>query len=660
MVMSIAVLPLQNMSSDPEQEYFADGVSDEIRNLLAHIRPLNVIARTSSSSFKGKSVDIPTIAAQLNSRYILEGSVRTNQDRVRITAELIDSLDGTHIWSHTYDRDLSAEDLFYIQSDVARAITDELRLTLTAGDEERLAKVPTENTEAYEAYLLGRHWLADRKVEELGKAATQFARAIELDPNFAGAYSGLADACVLYAAYSGGHIHEVCPKSTGESYRADVGPLARKAVELDAESGDGWISLGVSLAGEAAALANENAPAVERASKLKEAHAAFERGLSLNPSHVQGYLWYAMSLGNRVLYGDTWIGWLDAWKADTWQSVVKRGLEIDPLSIPLHSILGDYPVWAGSKDEALFHANRIVEIAPDSPKGYQKLGDLSWNLSGRIDEAIKWEAGRAKVDPDNPGVPEMLGYAYATLGDIDMAIAYLERAAQMYPEDMDPGHFAGWRAKFLLGSKNNLQPDLIFELLQQLHPRDYERLEAEAQLAIIGGNAAEWLSSREDELRPCLNAEIDEFYVDGIGCEVWLDRVLQLTGNEQRALAAIKQRMKVSQIWLGDWPYKKDSYREYAKYYAMLGKKDEALDYFEKLVRSGWRGNPYHSYPGILLRFVLYHDTTLDSIRDQPRFQALVAEVEADLAQQLENVRALERNGELPTLELLRAEAIGK
>jgi tetratricopeptide (TPR) repeat protein len=277
-------------------------------------------------------------------------------------------------------------------------------------------------------------------------------------------------------------------------------------------------------------------------------------------------------------------------------------------------------------------------------------------LSGRIDEAIKWWARAAQLDSDNPFVPELLSNAYATLGDLDMAMAYLERAVQLYAADTGPGYFAYKQATFLLGSKDNLRPQLILDLLQQVHSQYYERLEAEGQLAIITGNAAEWLSSREDDLSSCLTAEIDRSYVDNFRCDVWLDRVLQLTNNERRALTAVKERIIAMGVWLAvDWPYKEDLYREYAKYYAMLGKKDEALDFFEKLVRSGWRGDPVYRNPGILLRFIIYHDTTLDPIRDHPRFQAMVAVIESDMAEQLENVREMERKGELPTLEELRA-----
>ena len=236
--LSIAVLPFVNMSGDPDQEYFSDGVSEEILNLLAQIRPLKVIARTSSFSFKGKDISIAEIAEELKIRNVLEGSVRRDGDRVRITAQLIDASDSSHLWSQTYDRDLSAANLFYIQSEVARAVTEKLRVTLTGEDETRLAKMPTENTEAYAAYLIGRDRLKDRKVAGLEEAIEQFSRAVELDPAFAGAWSGLRDACFLYFIYADQPVHEACPEDN-----EGLITLARMALNLDPGLGEAWISL---------------------------------------------------------------------------------------------------------------------------------------------------------------------------------------------------------------------------------------------------------------------------------------------------------------------------------------------------------------------------------------------------------------------------------
>ncbi len=254
-------------------------------------------------------------------------------------------------------------------------------MALTEEQERRLATVLTENTEAYAAYLLGRKWLADRKVEELGKAAEQFAMAIELDSSFAAAYSGLADACFLYNVFSGGHAHRNCPApdSTGQlGYRAVLAPLARKAVELDENLGDAWISLANALAGSAYSLPDD-VPLADKVAKVKEAHATYERGLSLNPSHAQGYLWYALSLAGRILYGDTWNGWLEAWEVDTWQSVVKRGnpFHNNP-GILMRYFLYHDPALDAIRDDPRFQA-LVAEVEADLAEQLENVREMERN-----------------------------------------------------------------------------------------------------------------------------------------------------------------------------------------------------------------------------------------------------------------------------------------
>jgi TolB-like protein len=652
---SIAVLPFENMSADPEQEYFSDGISEEILNLLSQIQSLKVIARTSSFSFKGKDVTAATMAQQLNVRHLLEGSVRRSGDRVRITAQLIDAKDSAHVWSRTYDRDLSSDDLFYIQSDVARAVTEELRVTLTAADEQRLTKVPTKNTEAYAAYLLGRRWLTDPKVEDVGKAVEQFAKAIELDPRFAAPHSGLADACYAWFWLGAGRSMENCPAAPSEdeagglSYGAAVGDLARRALELDGTLGEAWVSLGNALKFQAQSISDPT----ERLAKFKEAISAYQRGLSLNPSYAQGYRWYATSLADKVLYGDTWLGWLDAWEADTWQSVIRQGLEVDPLSISLHSIMTEFPMWARTKEEALYHARRIIQIAPDSPRGYARLANQSWALSGRIDEAIKWENRAAEIDPLNPAYPRKMAYAYATLGDSDMALAYWEHAAQLYSGDALPEAMYILRAVILLGRKESIPMQQVLEALDPVDTANEGRREIEAHLAILRGEGADWFARHADDLSECLEAEI-EVYLDKFReCGYWLDWLLLVAGEEKRVQALQEARIEFIRIfrnWSGSTVIDSQSF-------VMLGQYDKALDMAEaNYIKERNRGNPYRVYLDETLRFTLYHDRILAPIRDHPRFQAVIAEVEADLAQQLENVREMERKGELPTLEQLRAE----
>jgi TolB-like protein len=639
--LSIAVLPFENMSIDPEQEYFSDGISEEILNSLAQIQPLKVIARTSSFSFKGKDVDIATMAKQMNVRHILEGSVRRGGDRVRITAQLIDAKDSSHLWSETFDRDYSAENIFNIQSEIARAIAGRLRMTLTGDDEKRLATLPTENTEAYAAYLLGGQALTDRNVDELSDAVEQFALAIELDPQFAGAYSGLADACNVFEYYSGGQSHEQCPPSI-------VGreQLARKALELDPESGEAWISLGESLRIQAfptnESVISKGVPKTRE--ELLEAITALERGLELNPTLVRGYSELAMALNVVLVYPDPPSGWIMAWQSGRWESVLDQGLEVDPLSKWLHHLKTYYPLWTNSKEKAKWHAKRLIEIAPDSPQGYDALADQEWDLNGRIDESIRWTSKALAIDPRAPHYPWRLGVAYSALGDSDMALAYFDLADAVAMPDAESAQ----RRSLVANIITRLVAGKIdaHEAAELLPNRKGASLGVYVDLAV--GRPADALVRFEANSPMCLGAK--EIPVGYIGCPNELVRVYQELGDHDAANALSAAIIRRSKLFVDGIPT--EQYRlGYAGALATAGRTDEALDVMKNLVASGWRGNYFNRFPG----FTLCCDVNFDAIRDDERFRAIVATIEADMAQQLENVREMQRRGEIPTLEEVNA-----
>ena len=312
-------------------------------------------------------------------------------------------------------------------------------------------------------------------------------------------------------------------------------------------------------------------------------------------------------------------------------------------------------MWASTEEEALYHARRIIEIAPDSPRGYAQLSLISWYISGRIDESIRWANKAIEIDPRQPGYKMQTAYAYATLGDIDMAMAYWERANQIVADDVSPVQLQILRALILLSDKDRMPTQQVFDVLEAVDVGSTHRMEIEANLAIINGDAKEWLDSHAEHLSECLNAPIDEAYPNKWPeCNMWLDGVLQAAGDEARARAAAEKRLPWFQRWM-EWGGEQVSGDP--RDFVILGKEDQALDDFE-LRLADYRGNPYMNrlFLDESLRFMLYHDPLLSPIRDHPRFQAVVAEVEADLAQQLENVREMERRGEIPTLEELQAE----
>jgi TolB-like protein/DNA-binding winged helix-turn-helix (wHTH) protein len=641
----IAVLAFADLSPDGDQEYFSDGISLDILNLLAQIKSLKVIAPHSSFSFKGQNVDIATIAAKLDVSYVVEGSVRRSGDRVRITAQLIDATDSSHLWSEAYDRYYSAENLIEIQGEIAHAITGALRVTLTGDDEARLARVPTQNTEAYAAYLLGRERLKKRKVAELADAVEQFSLAIELDPQFAGAYSGLADACRLYASYSGRQSNELCPSSL-----AGREQLARRALELDPMSGEAWISLGDSLMEQGARMHEPGTTQPRIREKLNEGSAAYERGLGLNPTLSEGYERYGHSLTWFLRYPDPVGGWLEAWKAGRWESVFDRGLEVDPLSISLHQRKSWYPIRVRSKEEATWHGQRMVEIAPDSPAGYETVGDHEWDLNGRIDESVPWMSKAMEIDPQNPEYPMKVGLAYSMLGDPDMALAYFDLEKALAAPDNEPAQKRLLMDQVivrLVSGKTDAHQ--VAELLPPLIAGESRVVPLEAQLGVFvylaTGRPADALARIEGYSPGCIGATEK---MNGTPCPDELTRVYQELGDHNAAQALSDAIVRARELF--DYPVTWWQFNR-VRAFATAGRTDAALEVLENLVSSGWRGDYYNKR----LKFVLCCDVALDAIRDHERFQAIVATIEADMAQQLENVREMQRRGEVPTLEEVNA-----
>jgi len=656
--LSVAVLAFENMSNNPDQEWFSDGVSEEIRNLLAGIEALKVIARTSSLSFKGKDVAIAEIAEDLNVRHILEGSVRRYGDQVRITAHLIDAADSTRLWSRTFDRPLTAKNFFFIQSEIARAIANQLRITLDVPNEERLARSPTDNMDAYDAYMLGRNRLRDSKIDGLAEAAEQFALAIKLDPDYAAAYAGLADACDRYARATT-KIHPDCPPAEAPRYAQDLLPFALRALELDNNCAEAWITY-------ADLIGPEHVRA--KSDRIDEVTAAYERGLALNPALSDAYLRYAGFLFSharsapgpgasaeeeRKAAEKAWQNWQEG----SQRSVVMRGLEKDPRSLQLHSMASGYPLIASTPEEAMHHARRMVEIAPYSTLAYERLAYHTWQLEGRVDEAIKWRHKAAEIDPKAPGIPNFLGRAYRALGDFEMASAYLRKAKQM----LSPEASELWLLDEALLHLYAGRRDAAIELLEQMQDRSmrgayvHVPLRVLAGLDLKSGDAKRALARYQEHQPQCFGRE------EGVkrfeACPMFgLTRVYQELGNDEWGREVIQE-------WLDNGGAVADhNFRpllgsnsvvfDRTARLALTGKSDEALDFLEEGVQQGWRGGvgPEQDW-----RYFVYYDISVDAIRDDPRFQAAISIIEKDMAGQLENVREMERRGEIPSLEDLQA-----
>lgn len=326
---SIAVLPLENMSKDPNQDYFSDGMTDALTTELAQIGSLRVISRTSATQFKGTKDTLPEIGRKLNVDAIVEGSVTRSENRVRITAQLIDSQTDRHLWARTYERDL--RDVLQMQDEVARDIAEEIRVKVTPEERTRLANARPVDPAAHDAYLRGRYFWNRRSEAELHKAKDYFEQAIAADPGYAPAYSGLADT-YFYLSYAWGHM----PPLEGM-------PLARaaalKAIELDDSAGEGHASLGV-------VKFSYDWDFVGAEQDLK-------RAVTLSPNFSNAHHAYAVLLG--VLQ-----------RPDESIVEIRKAAEVDPLSIPVRNMLAAKLATYNGCDESLKEDRRTLELDPNA------------------------------------------------------------------------------------------------------------------------------------------------------------------------------------------------------------------------------------------------------------------------------------------------------
>jgi len=401
---SIAVLPFVNMSTDPEKEYFADGITEEIIDALAQIQELRVVARSSAFSFKGKHVDLRSVGKQLNVRTVLEGSVRRADNRLRVTAQLICTADGYHIWSEHYDREM--KDVFAIQEEIARAIAERLKITFP-WRETPLVKTGTMNLEAYQSYLKGQALLYKRGAA-IPRALAACQQAVDLDPNYAMAWAALANCYTTLGWYGLAAPQDSMPKGTA---------AARRALALDPSLSEAHSALAI------AALMGT----WDRA----EAEREFTRALQLNPKDVQALSWYAcfylqLSEG-RMTEG---------------MEQVRSALVWDPLSGYAHAMYALTCRLAGRTEEALEFSRHAVELDPDSFLAKWTL-QLCLLLSGQFDASVAAGEAALATSGRHPWSMALLAVALADSGRAAEADAiYCEMQARARREYVAPALLA--------------------------------------------------------------------------------------------------------------------------------------------------------------------------------------------------------------------------
>src|SRR5215470_7684313 len=430
---SLAVLPLDNFSGDVSQDYFADGMTDELITDLAQISALRVISRTSVMGYKHARKPLPEIARELNVDAVVEGSVQRFGDQVRITAQLIQAPADRHLWAQSYEGNL--RDTLTLQKQVARAIAEQVRVELTPQEQAVLKKAPVVNPEAYNSYLKGRYFWNKRTADALKAALAYFNQAVEEDPNYAQAYSGLAD---TYALLGDWQYAVMPPKEALPKAKA----AAMKALELDAAQGEAHNSLAFVLDGFDWDLDSGG----------KE----FRRAIELNPGYATAHHWYAWHLSLLGRYDDAIVE-------------MRRAEELDPLSLIINADLAEILVLAHSYDESIQQSRKTIEMDANFALAHNQLAQAylgkhmydeavaelrkavqlseggptcianlarAYAASGKKSEALKLLSDLKKRSMPSHSNSSEIAMIYASLGDADQALNWLKKG---YEDRFNPG-----------------------------------------------------------------------------------------------------------------------------------------------------------------------------------------------------------------------------
>ncbi len=410
---SVAVLPFANMSADPENEYFTDGMAEEIINALTKIQSLRVASRTSSFAFKGKNEDIGEIGRKLKVSTVLEGSVRKMGNRLRITAQLVNVADGYHLWSERYDREM--EDVFAIQDDISQAIVKALRVILSEGEKKQIEKARAVNLQAYDYYLRGRQYFHHIRRKSLEYARQMFNKAIEIDPEYARAYAGVSDCCSLLYTYFDAREFNLRQADAASS----------KALELEPELAEAHVARGL---------------AVSLSKRFDEAETEFETAMRLDPKQYEAVYWFGRARLSQGRYDEA-------------VKLLERAAALRPEDYQPQHFLAQALDAQGRTDEMLDARRREVklleqhlELNPDDQRACI-LGAVSYAVLNDTDRSMEFATRAMEIDPEDPMLLYNVACNYAVLGRLDESLVALERAVDKgwgdrtwieHDKDLDP------------------------------------------------------------------------------------------------------------------------------------------------------------------------------------------------------------------------------
>ena len=588
---SIAVLPFANLSADPDNEYFSDGLSEEILNSLAQLRGLKVAARTSSFAFKDRNVDLVEVGEQLSIGTLLEGSVRKQGTRVRITAQLINVSDGYHMWSESYDREL--DDVFAVQADIAKEVARMLRVTLLNAEAERMAVPDTQNSMAYDKYLWGLQRASEFRVASVLEAVDYFREATELDPDYAKAHAGVTNALAL--AYTTSAI-------PAESFVREGAAHAERAIELDPGLSEAHCAQGAVLLAQGQA---------------REAEAAFRLALKLNPGNSPAAFSYGNMLAGQHRFEEA-------------LAMFEQVLERSPFDATLRGYKGWTHDYLGDHEEALASYSRARAIDASNPFGFMGPG-FATAATGELAASADWFERAAMVDPGDAEIFAWAALMHLSLDDTASATRAAEHAVELNPLNTVPlaaralAHvFVGEDDRAVEVARRGLLPDVVRRFGNTIALLRILRNELVASDRIdeaIDVYEAAFPTLRTASPFRNFHAEYPQHPIGELArAATDLAHLRKMAGDVAAAerlidltLAAHDRDPYLGYLWL----YGPGAVR--VELALIEGRHEAALEALDALVDGGW---------SVSWRWEIERNPIYDPVRDDPRYRAIVERLE--------------------------------
>jgi TolB-like protein/tetratricopeptide (TPR) repeat protein len=602
---SIAVLPFANRSANPDDVYFVDGIHDDLLTHISKIGAIKTISRTSVMRYRNSDKSIPEIAGELGVSSILEGSIQRAGDQIRINVQLIDAHSDEHLWAEIYDRKLTASNLFAIQTEVAETVAKALKATLSPVEQRRIRATPTESLEAYEAYLLGHQLLDQASAVSVLEAVDYFRKAVGLDPRFALAWVGLAENYIALAGEKKFPVSETYAKAQAS---------LETALDLDEGLGEAYTWLGL-------LKFNQN--------DLEGASHDLERALELSPnypplSRAYGLLLEALGREDEALI------WREA------------SVRLDPMSAHLRRSYAVALRQAGRIEEAMEQLEIALRIDPDNPPVRDAIATIHWQVFNQLDAAVQNYVELIALDPEQASHYAFLAQLYLDLAEPARASLLLERASRLAPK-----HRTTIWGKLLLqvnSGETDDSAEYARACLADPLPTPWIQvfcLTLSSRKAIVAGRYDEVLEVYAHKFPELVRNSEPEIDNHNYRAAIDLASLLQRMGDNQKAdkLLALSYDFIRKQPRLGWWG---GYWISDVQILALKGRKEEALAVLQQAYDEGWRS---------LWWYYLRHDPNLDLLRDDPRFQRIVAQIEADMSEQMQHVREMEKSGEITTIK---------